>query len=91
MLETLQNFYNDNAEITIAIVVATVIAVVIKPREVTRIAGAIGIIVIVGWLITTLIDLTGSTMNKKSEAVHRTDREFQKSQQQDENKVDLSM
>lgn len=77
-MEFLQNFYNNNTEITIAIVVAIVVALVMKPKAAGKMVGAIAIIVIVGYLIVEVVGLTDSTMNKKSEAANRTDREFQK-------------
>lgn len=81
LFDSIQTFYQGNTEISIAIVVAIVIALIVKPKAAGKIVGAIAVIVVIGYLVVTLIDVTGSTMDKKSEAAHRTDREFQRSEQ----------
>jgi len=80
-MESLETFYNNNTEISIAIVVAFIIAFIWKPGAVGKIVGVIAVIAVVGYLIVGLINLTSSTMDKTGEAASRTDREFQKSEQ----------
>ena len=79
--DTIQAFYDSNTEISIAVVVAIVIALILKPRNAGKIVGAIAIIFIIGYVVVEVVNLTSSTMDKKGEAASRTDREFQESGQ----------
>jgi len=78
-MESLETFYNNNSEITIAIVAAIIIAFIWKPRAIGKIVGAIAIIAVVGYLIVELTNITGSAIHKKDEAANRTDKEFHNS------------
>lgn len=80
-MDSLLNFYNNNTEISIAVAAAVVIALIIRPKDAVKIVGVIAVIVIVGYLVVEVVSLTSSTMDKKGEAAHRTDREFQQSGQ----------
>ena len=80
-MEALETFYHNNTEISIAVVAAIVIALVWNPKSAGKIVVVIAIIAVVGFLVAELINLTDSTMDKKSDAASRTDREFQQSDQ----------
>lgn len=82
LFDSIQSFYQANTEIAIAIGVAIIVALIVKPKAAGKIVGAIAIILVVWYLVVAVFDLTESTMEKKSEAAHRTDREFQKSEEQ---------
>ena len=78
LFDTIQTLYQGNTEISIAILVAIIVVLIVIPKAAGKLLGAIAVIFVVGYLIVTLADITGSTMDKKSDAAHKTDREFQK-------------
>ena len=75
-METITNFYNNNTEISIAIGVAVVVMFFLRPKEVGKVIGAIAIIVLIGYLVTALIDVVHKGSDKKNEASTRTDRAY---------------
>ena len=79
--DSIRSFYDNYTEISIAVVVAIVIALILKPKNAGKIVGAIAILIVVGYVIVEVVNLTSSTMDKKGEAASRTDREFQDSGQ----------
>lgn len=81
LFNNMQTFYQSNTEIAIAILAAIIAILIFKPKAAGKILSAIALIIVVGYLVVTLTDLTGSTKDSKSEAAHRTDREAQKPEQ----------
>lgn len=79
-IDSIQSFYENNTEISIAIAVAIIVALVIKPKQAGKIAGAIVILLVAGFLVLEVVNIAGSTMDRKSEAAHRTDNQLQQSE-----------
>lgn len=80
MIDTLVAFYNNYTEIAIAIIAALVIFVILKPKEIFKVIGAIIVIIVIAYLVMALMDLTGKGIDKKGEATHRTDKSFNDSE-----------
>jgi hypothetical protein len=73
LIQHLKIYYTNNKEITIAVIVALVVAVLIKPKEIKKILIAVGIIATTGYLLVTLINITKTGINRTSEMGIKTD------------------
>jgi hypothetical protein len=80
LFDSIQTFYQGNTEVFIAFLVAIVIVLIIKPKAAGKLLGVIAAIIVVGYVINSAIDLTGSATDKKIDAAHRTDKGFQRSE-----------
>ena len=80
LFDSIQTFYQGNTEVSIAILVAIITVLIIKPKAAGKLFVVIAVIFVVGYVINSAIDLTGSASDKKIDAVNRTDKDFQKSE-----------
>ena len=81
LFDSIQTFYHGNTEISIAILVAIVVVLIVIPKAAGKLLVVIAAFIIIGYVIVTVTDLTGSAKDNKIDAAHRTDREFQKSEE----------
>ncbi|MCI0506254.1 MAG: hypothetical protein L0Z73_09120 [Gammaproteobacteria bacterium] len=80
LIQPLNTFYTDNTELSIAIIVTLVIAVLIKPKQIGKILGAVATIVIIGYLIASLSGIVSKGVDKKNAAGVRTDKQYYNSE-----------
>lgn len=76
MIQILEEFYANNTEISIAIIIALAIAVFIKPKQIGKIVGAVAIIFIIGYLILSLSGIVSRGVDKTNDAGTRTDKQY---------------
>jgi len=74
LIQHLKIFYANNKEITIAVTVTLVAAVLIRPKEIKKILIAVGIIVTTGYLLVTLSHITKTGINRTNEMGIKTDK-----------------
>jgi len=81
LLQPIETFYANNTELTIAIIVSLVIAVLIKPKEIKNILIGVGVIAVIGYLIASLSGTVSKGIDGKNEAGIKTDRLYQDREQ----------
>lgn len=81
LFNSIQTFYQGNTEVSIAFLAAIVFVLIIKPKAAGKLLVVIAAIIVVVYVINFAIDLTGSATDKKNDAAHRTDKDFQKSKE----------
>jgi c-di-AMP phosphodiesterase-like protein len=81
LFDSIQTFYQGNTEVSIAILIAIIIVLIVKPKAAGKLLVVIAAFIVIGYVIVTVTDLTGSAKDNKNEALHKTDREFHKSEE----------
>jgi hypothetical protein len=81
LIQSFKTFYANNTELTIAIIVTLVIAVLLKPKEIRKILVAVGIIAIIGYLIASLSDIVSTSIDNKNEIGIKTDKIYRDKEQ----------
>jgi Ca2+/Na+ antiporter len=79
-IQSIDNFYSNNTEISIAIVVALIVAVLINPRQIGKIVGAVVIIAVIAYVLASLGGTVSKGIDKKNEATTRTDKNYRESE-----------
>lgn len=80
LFDSILTFYQGNTEVSIAFLVAIIVVLIAKPKAAGKLLVVIAAIIVVGYVINSAIDLTGSATDKKIDSAHRTDKSFQKSE-----------
>jgi hypothetical protein len=81
LIRSIETFYANNTELTIAIIVTLVIAVLIKPKEIKNILLGVGIIAVIGYLIVSLSGIVSTGIDSTNEVGIKTDRQYQNGEQ----------
>lgn len=76
LIRSIETFYAANTELTIAIIVTLVIAVLIKPKEIKKILLGIAIIAAIGYLIVSLSNIVSTGIDSTNEVGIKTDRQY---------------
>lgn len=79
-MDSIEAFYNNNTEVSIAVLISLAIAFIIKPKAFGKVIGAIAIIAVIGYLISVVVDTVDTSIDKKGEAAHRTDKAYLESE-----------
>ncbi len=76
LIQPIKTFYANNTELTIAVVVTLVIAILIKPKEIKKIIVGIGIVIVIGYLIASLSGIVSTGIDRTNEMGVKTDRTY---------------
>ena len=76
IFESVQAFYNNNFEISVALAAGIIISLFVWPKETGKLAGVVVVIALIGYLILALVDVTTTGISKKDEAGSKTDKEI---------------
>ena len=79
-IQSIETFYINNTEISIAIVSALIIAILIKPKHIGKILGAVAIIATIAYVIISLSDTVSKGIHNKNDASTRTDKSYRDSE-----------
>ena len=79
LIQTIETFYINNTEISIAIISALIIAILIKPKQIGKILGAVAIMAIIAYVFVSLSDTASKGINNKNEASTRADKDYRDS------------
>ena len=81
LIRSIETFYANNTELTIAIIVTLVIAILLKPKEIKNILLGVGIIAVIGYLIVSLSGIVSTGIDSTNEVGIKTDRQYQNGEQ----------
>ena len=81
LIRSIETFYANNTELTIAIIVTLVIAILLKPKEIKNILLGVGIIAAIGYLIVSLSGIVSTGIDSTNEVGIKTDRQYQNGEQ----------
>ena len=79
-MDSITTFYHENTEVSIAIIVAAVIFLFLKPKEFGKLLVVIAVVAIVAYLVTAVIDVVDKGAEKKGEAAGRTEKNYRDSE-----------
>jgi hypothetical protein len=81
LIQSFKAFYAGNAELVIAIVITLAIAILIKPKAIGKILVGIGIIVVIGYVVSSLSHVVSKGVDSTNEVGAKTDKSYRDREQ----------
>jgi chromate transport protein ChrA len=79
-MDTIASFYHENTEVSIAIIVAAIIFLFLRPKEFGKLLIVIAVVAIIAFLVSAVVDVVDKGADKKGQAANRTDKSYSDSE-----------